>query len=101
MDRWPLLANELKILLGSEYVYFQPPENVKMNYPAIVFSLSKIDNAFADNKVYKQDIAYNVIVIDKNTNSDIAKKVSQLPSCRFDKSYKSDNLNHYSFTLYY
>lgn len=33
----------LENILGSRHVYFQPPETVKMNYPAIVYSLDGID----------------------------------------------------------
>ena len=35
-DRKALQA-DLEQLIGSRNVYYQPPENVKMNYPAIVY----------------------------------------------------------------
>lgn len=88
-------------LLGSRNVYYQPPESVKMKYPAIVYSRSDIRNTFANDSVYKQARAYDVIVIDPDPDSEIVVKVSQLPSCRFDRHYTSDNLNHDVFTLYY
>lgn len=91
----------LEHIAGSDHVYFQPPENIKMSYPAIVYSRNRIDNTFADNSVYKQDCSYTVTVIDKDSDSDIVKKVSLLPMCRHDRHYKSDNLNHDIFTLYY
>ena len=31
-------------ILGSRNAYFQPPASVKMNYPAIKYSLSNIEN---------------------------------------------------------
>ena len=37
----------LEDLLGSRNVYYQPPESVKMNYPAIVYALEDIENTFA------------------------------------------------------
>ena len=43
--------------LGSKNVYFQPPESVKMNYPAIVYSRSDIENDHANNQVYIQSVA--------------------------------------------
>ena len=88
-------------VLGSRTTYFQPPESVKMNYPAIVYSRNNIDNTFADNDVYMQSYSYKVIVIDKDPDSEIVKKVSKLPRCTFDRHYTSDNLNHDVFTLYY
>lgn len=95
------LQAELEELLGSRNVYFQPPASVQMNYPAIVYSRSDIDNRFADNLVYKQDTAYEIIVIDEDPDSEIVRKVSNFPMSRFDRHYTSDNLNHDVFTIYY
>ena len=91
----------LKEQTGVENVYFQPPESIKMRYPAIVYSISRVDNRFAENKQYLQFIAYQVIVIDKELDSDIFKKLTRLPLCSFDRSYTADNLNHFVFTIYF
>lgn len=88
-------------ILGSDHVYFQPPESVKMVYPAIVYQLNDIDNAHADNSVYKQDFSYTVTAITKNPDSDLPIKLSQLPRCRYDRHYMSNNLNHYIYEIYY
>ena len=95
------LQNVLEELLGSRNVYYQTPESLKMNYPAIVYARKTIDNSYANNSVYKQNYAYEITVIDKNPDSEIVNKVSKLPTCRFDRHFKSDNLNHDVFTLYY
>lgn len=95
------LQTELEIILGSRNVYFQPPESIRMIYPAIVYSRARIDNRHANDFVYKQNDAYEVIVIDRNPDSEIVRKISKLPKCRFDRHYKADNLNHDVFTLYY
>mgnify|MGYP003298287533 FL=1 len=99
-DRLELQAL-LEDVLGSENVYFDPPENVKMNYPAIKYSRSKIDNTFAINSVYKQDLRYEVIAIYKDPDSDLPLKISRLPKCKHDRPYVSDNLYHDVFTLYF
>jgi len=92
----------LEELLGSKQVYFQRPENVKMKYPAIVYSLADIDNLSADDISYVQNIAYDVTVIDKNPDSETAAKIALLPLCRLNPPpYVSDNLNHFVFKLYY
>lgn len=95
------LQTMLEELLGSRNVYFQPPESIKMKYPAIVYSRSDIDNDSADNSVYKQSHYYQLIVIDEDPDSEIVEKVSKLPRCRFDRHYTADNLNHDTFTLFY
>lgn len=93
------LQNILEEILGSRNVYFQPPENIKMKYPAIVYTRSDIKNTYADNEVYKQDNVYQITVIDANPDSDIVKKISKLPMCRYNRNFKSDNLNHDVFVI--
>lgn len=88
-------------LLGSNEVYFQPPASVKMQYPAIVYFRSKIDNAHADDEVYKQSLEYEVTVIDRDPDSEIVMKVSRLPRCRHERHYTADGLNHDVFRLIY
>lgn len=87
--------------LGSRNVYFQPPESIKMQYPAIVYSRDDIENDHANNGTYIQSTVYNIIVIDPDPDSEVVQKVSKLPMCRFDRHYAADNLNHDSFTIYY
>lgn len=87
--------------LGSRNVYFQPPESIKMQYPAIVYSREDIENESANNKPYIQSTAYTIIVIDADPDSEVVSEVSKLPQCTFDRHYAADNLNHDSFTLYF
>lgn len=87
--------------LGSRHVYFQPPASVKMEYPAIVYERRDIVNDFADNNVYKQGHSYQVTVIDKNPDSEIVNKISKLPTCKFDRHFASENLNHDVFRIFY
>ena len=101
MDSRPNLQTKLEQILGSRNVYFQPPESIKLNYPAIVYKRSNIQNTFADNEVYKQSYFYEIIVIDRKPDSQITKKLSKLPKIRFDRSFTYDNLNHDVFTIYY
>ena len=53
-------------LLGSRNVYYQPPESVRMKYPAIKYSRDDIQNTFANNNVYMQQYAYEITVIDED-----------------------------------
>jgi len=87
-------------ILGSREVYFQPPESVKMKYPAIVYSRNRIENVSADNVIYKQDVSYSITVIDRDPDSEIVEKVSRIPHILYDRSYVADNLNHDVFILF-
>lgn len=82
-------------------VYFQPPSNTEMNYPAIKYSRNSIENKHANNRVYKQDYSYTITVIDYDPDSEIVRKVSTIPGIRHNRAYQADNLNHDTFTLYY
>lgn len=95
------LQTLLEEVLGSRNVYFQPPSNIHMKYPAIVYSRSRIANTHANDDVYKQSFSYEVTVIDSNPDSEIVAKMSLLPMCRHDRHFKSDNLNHDVFTINY
>jgi hypothetical protein len=94
------LQTKLEELLGSRNVYFQPPASVKMQYPAIVYELDDIANRFANDSVYNQSLQYKITVMDFNPDSEIVKRVSKLPRCRFNRHFTSDNLNHDVFTIY-
>lgn len=95
------LQTKLEEILGSRNVYFQPPENVRMRYPAIVYSRTNIETRHADDDVYMQSLAYEVTVIDSNPDSEIPMRISKLPKCRHNRHFKSENLNHDVFTLYF
>ena len=82
-------------------VYFQPPENLKLVYPCIIYSRSAADTKFADDSPYAHMKRYQVTVIDKNPDSLIPDSVAMLPMCIFDRHYKADNLNHDVYVLYY
>ena len=101
MDNRLNLQKALEELIGSRTVYFQPPSSLRMSYPAIAYSRTNIENSYANNTPYIQGVAYKLVVIDENPDSDIVKKVSKLPMCKFNSHYVSDNLNHDAFTIYY
>lgn len=95
------LQTLLEQIAESRNVYYQPPESIKMNYPAIVYTRYDINNINADNKPYVNTNAYTITVIDKNPDSVIVDRVKALPMCSYDRNYKADNLNHDVFTLYF
>ena len=59
------------------------------------------DVDFADNINYRYYIQYDVMVIDKNPDSEILSKIAALPLCKHNRHYTLNNLNHDVFTLYY
>lgn len=101
MDDRLALHAELCEILGSNNVYFQPPETIKMVYPCIVYSRQNIQTRYADDKPYNINKSYQLTVIDRDPDSRIIDKLLALPMCSHNSHFVVDNLNHDTFTIYY
>ena len=89
-------------LIAPNKVYFQPPEDLKLIYPCIIYSRGTIDTTmYADDKPYQNKMRYDLIIVDKNPDSELFDKVASLPMCKFQRHYTADNLNHDIYNLYY
>lgn len=95
------LHEKLCEILGSRNVYYQPPESIKIVYPAIVYERSGIPIKHGDDIPYLKRYEYNVTVIDKNPDSEIVEKLSEFKYSRFVRHYAADGLNHDSFKITY
>lgn len=95
------LQYKLEELLGVKHVYYQPPESMKIEYPAIIYSKNKINTVNADNGAYRMTTSYGITVVDKRPDNMVIQKLLALPYCSYDRHYVSDNLNHDVLTLYY
>ena len=98
------LQLDLEEVLGSQNVYFQPPESKKIVYPCIIFNFNRINSKRASNAAYKMDNYYTATYITKKPalSTDIPQKMlKKFPMCRHDRHYIADNLHHDVFTLYY
>ena len=96
------LQEELRDVLGSNNVYFQPPETVKMKYDAIVYNLSNMRIDHADNINYKRHKQYDILVISRDSENDIAERLlDHFQWIRFDRRYVANNLYHDALSLYY
>lgn len=101
MDRRLELQGILENILGSRNVYFQPPENIKLHYPCILYERSSFSQHFADNKPYISMGRYSVTLITTNPDSELVKAILDLPYCSYDRYFASDSLSHDVFTLFY
>jgi len=88
-------------LLGANHVYFQPSSNLQMAYPCIVYVQDSEKVFHAGDKQYSRYKRYLVTVIDPNPDSAIAEAVSQLPMCSFNRAFRSDNLNHIVYQIFF
>lgn len=85
----------------TENVYFQPPINVQLRYPCIIYKRDFADTKFADDKPYNHQLRYMITIIDPDPDSTIPDKVASMPMSLFNRFYTADNLNHDVYNVYY
>lgn len=95
------LHSKLVSILGSENVYFQPPESIKLKYPCIIYKREKFDPDFANNQKYSYLTRYQVITIDRDPDATWLMDVFHMPLCSHERHYTHEGLNHEVFQLYY
>lgn len=100
-ERRVKLHNDLKAALGSDNVYFQPPETLEIKYPAIIYERYGINAAHASNKVYARSFDFLVIVVSKHPCESVVDKLSEFPTARYSRHYVHDGLHHDSFIIKY
>lgn len=85
----------------AEYVYFQPPTNIQLKYPCIIYKRDFADTKFADDMPYSHTKRYLITVIDRDPDSEIPSKIAEIPMSLFNRFYTADNLNHDVYTVYF
>lgn len=85
----------------TDNVYFQPPTNVQLIYPCIIYKRDFADTKFADNEPYTHKLRYMITIIDQDPDSEIPGKVAALPMSVFNRFYTVDNLNHDVYSMYF
>lgn len=85
----------------TAHVYFQPPSNVEMQFPCILYTRDDSYSEFAGNRPYIHAKRYQVTVVDRNPDSPLPDQVEELPYCRFARFFAADELNHWVFNLFF
>jgi hypothetical protein len=85
----------------TEHVYFQPPTNIVMEYPCIVYRRDFADTKFADDKPYDHRLRYQITIIDRDPDSEIPAKVAAMQMSLFNRFFTVDNLNHDVYNVYF
>lgn len=83
-------------------VYYQPPENLKLTYPCVVYTLSSMWTRHADSRTFITKDRYQVTYITKDPDTEVRKEILEtLPGCSFDRAFVSDNLHHFVYEVYW
>ena len=88
------LQLKLESILGSTNVYYNPPETLKMSFPAIVYNLSDIRQVHADNRKYVDFTTYKITVISKQVDNPAIRGVLDLPMTKFSTNYTKNGFYH-------
>lgn len=97
------LSRKFRELLGSDNVYFQPPESNTMHYPCIRYKRATDRPIYADNKKYINRKCYEVMVISRDPEEPVVDAINEnFLHCRMIRpSYVADNLHHTVFLIYW
>lgn len=103
MRTWSQLQEILQEIMGpNNKVYFQPPENLKLSYPCIVYERDDAYIHHADNSSYMITKRYSVTLMTKSADNDkYLDKLLELPMCSFEREFKTDGIVHELFNIYF
>lgn len=91
----------LEAAQGSENVYFEPPETVRMQYPCIVYSRENPHKTYADNQGYIYEQRYSLTLISRDADNPVVDTIGRMPKASWLRGFKADGLNHDVLELYY
>jgi len=95
------LQTLLEGLLESDNVYFQPPENLQMEYPCVIYMRDFARTEFADNRPYRYKKRYQVTHIGRDPDSPIPDRLAEVPMSTFERHFTANNLHHDIFTIFF
>ena len=94
------LHQQLKFFTPN--VYFQPPSDLTMRYPCIVYHSLPLIPKYADDSAYGTTNGYQITVMDFDPDSPIAYNlIAKFNYCRITNHFVLNNLNHTTLQLYY
>ena len=96
------IQETFKFLLGSNNVYYQPPANLKMKYPAIVYSLDGLDVKRFDNTRLINKNCFSVTHIYRNESENLVETMlKNFEYISFDNRSIVDGIYNDHYTIYW
>lgn len=83
-------------------VYYQPPSNIRIVYPCIVYAKSDKQIRYGNDSLYLTKQEYSLTLIEREPDTGVADIIeATMPYCSIGQYYITDNLNHTTLKLYY
>lgn len=96
------LIAKCKKISTVKHVYFEPPKDMKMEYPCIRISRVNADTRYANNRVYNINHRYRLVFITREPDSKVVDEILwTFEKIRLDNSSTADNLHHDYYTIYF
>lgn len=100
MENRLLLHEELLEFLAN--VYFQPPSDLVMKYPCIVYTKAGKDITRANNHIYNSIQEYQLTIMDYNPDNDLTDRIlNHFEYSTPGSTFVVNRLNHSTIKLYY
>jgi hypothetical protein len=96
----PRLRLHERLIALVEHVYFQPPSNVQIQFPCILYERDDSYSRYAGNRPYIHAKRYQVTVVDRNPDSPLPDQVESFPYCQFAQAFVADELYHWVFNIF-
>lgn len=97
----PRMDLQLRLEEATGYpVYFQPPENVRISYPATIYHRDRSWDVWADNGKYLLYKGYILTYCSEDPDDPVLDRIELLPMCSYERHYEADGLNHDVFLIY-
>lgn len=93
------LHQKLINILGSDNVYYNPPESLKMKFPCIVYNRSYIEPIHADNIKYLDYTTYKITLVSKDPDHPAVRLIMDLPMVKYSNNFTSNGYYHNVFIL--
>mgnify|MGYP000987918660 CR=1 FL=1 len=82
-------------------VYFQPPGDIDMQFPCIVYQRDGDKTEYADNAPYFSRQRYQVTVIHSDVDNTIREAVAAMPMSSFRRFFTANHLNHDVYSVFF
>lgn len=86
------LSKILRQILGNNHVYYQPPETIKIEYDAIIYSLKDVDGLYADNRLYHMTRHYQLNFISQSPDNTVVERLMEDLNATFVRRYTQNGL---------
>ena len=83
-------------LMDEKQVHYQPDENIKLNYPCMLYMFDKVIPTYANNSLYFQTYRFTITLISNDPTDSLFDTLNNL--FVYENQFIADDLTHSVFT---